>query len=58
MSLKVAKALVKLAKQQPSQADINRSLLSAVDELMREVKRPNEEVRRARRDVRFGRITG
>jgi hypothetical protein len=43
------------AKQQMSQNDINESLIKAIDELTREVKRLDNAVQRARRDSRVSR---
>ena len=43
------------AKQQVSQRDINDSLIRAINELIREVKRIDDSVQRARRDIRVGR---
>jgi hypothetical protein len=58
MSSRGAESYVRLAKQQVGQADINGSLLKAIDELLREVKHLNDEVRKARRDLWFNRRTG
>lgn len=55
MSLSSAENLVRLAKEQISQRDINDSLLKAIAELTREVKRLDDEVHRARRDIQVGR---
>jgi len=55
MSLSSTENLVRLAKEQISQRDINDSLLKAIAELTREVKRLDDEVRRARRDIQVGR---
>lgn len=43
------------AKQQVSQRDINDSLIRAISELIREVKRVDDAVQRARRDIRVSR---
>jgi site-specific DNA-adenine methylase len=43
------------AKQHMSQNDINESLIKAIDELTREVKRLDNAVQRARRDSRVSR---
>lgn len=43
------------AKQQVSQRDINDSLIRAINELIREVRRIDDAVQRARRDIRIGR---
>jgi len=58
MSLHGAESYVRLAKQQVAQADITGNLLKAIDELLREVKHLNDEVRKARRDLWFNRRTG
>ncbi len=42
------------AKQQASQRDVNDSLIRAINELIREVKRIDDSVQRARRDIRVG----
>jgi len=46
--------LLRKAGQQVSQRDINESLIKAIDELVREVKRLKDDVQRARRDIRLG----
>jgi hypothetical protein len=43
------------AKEQLSQRDVNDSLIRAINELIREVKRIDDAVHRARRDIRVGR---
>jgi len=43
------------AKQQVAQRDINESLIRAINELIREVRRIDDAVQRARRDIRVGR---
>jgi len=43
------------AKQQVSQRDINDSLIRAINELIREVKRIDDSVQRTRRDIRVSR---
>ncbi|MEI9803587.1 MAG: hypothetical protein WDN48_02750 [Pseudolabrys sp.] len=55
MPISTAESLIQLAKAQISQRDINDSLIKAMGELTREVKRLEEEVRRARRDVQISR---
>jgi phage host-nuclease inhibitor protein Gam len=55
MSLSTAESFVQKAKQQHSQVDINDSLLKAIGELTREVKRLDDEIRRVRRDVQMSR---
>ncbi len=46
---------VREAKQQVSQRDINESLIRAINELIREVKRIDDTVQRARRDIQVSR---
>ena len=55
MSLQVAENYIRAAREQHSQQDINASLIKAVSELTRQVKRLDDEVRRARRDVQMSR---
>ena len=55
MSISNAENLVRIAREQISQRDINDSLLKAIAELTHEVKRLDDEVRRARRDVQVAR---
>ena len=55
MSISTAENLVRIAREQISQRDINDSLLKAIAELTHEVKRLDDEVRRARRDVQVAR---
>jgi uncharacterized protein YlxW (UPF0749 family) len=55
MSLSTAETYLQNAKQQVSQRDINDSLMKAVAELTREIKRLEDEVRRVRRDVQVSR---
>ncbi len=43
------------AKRQVSQRDINESLIRAIDELTREVKRLEDAVQRTWRDIRVAR---
>jgi len=43
------------AKRQVSQRDINESLVRAIDELTREIKRIEDAVQRARREIRLSR---
>jgi hypothetical protein len=43
------------AKQQLSQHDVNESLIRAIDELTREIKRIDDAVQRVRRDIRVNR---
>jgi hypothetical protein len=51
MSLANAETFIRNAREQISQKDINESLYKAISELTREVKRLDDEIRRARRDV-------
>ena len=55
MSISSAETFIQNAKQQLSQRDINDSLLKAIAELTREVKRLEDEIRRARRDIQVAR---
>jgi hypothetical protein len=55
MSISTAETFVRNAREQISQRDINESLLKAVVELTREVKRMDDEIRRVRRDIQVGR---
>ncbi len=43
------------AKRQVSQRDINESIIRALDELTREIKRIDDAVQRVRRDIRVAR---
>ncbi len=58
MSITNIENIVRIARQQMSQRDINESLLKAVVELVGEVKRLDDEVRRVRRDAQVGRRFG
>ncbi len=55
MSLSLAENFIRNAREQHSQQDINASMLKALGELMREVKRLEDELRRTRRDVQMSR---
>jgi hypothetical protein len=55
MSLSSAETYLRNAKKQISQIDINDSLLKAIAELTREVKRLEDDIRRVRRDVQVSR---
>ena len=55
MSISGAEIFLRNAREQVSQRDINESLLKAIGELTSEVKRLDDEIRRARRDIQFGR---
>ena len=43
------------AKEQVSHADIIKSLMMAMEELIREVKRLDDSIQRTRRDIRMNR---
>jgi uncharacterized protein YlxW (UPF0749 family) len=58
MSITNAENQIRIARQQMSQRDINESLLKITAELITEVKRLEDEVRRVRRDVQVGRRFG
>jgi cell division protein FtsB len=51
MSISITENYLQDAKQQVSQRDINDSLRKAIAELTREVKRLDDDVRRARREL-------
>ena len=55
MSLSLAENFIRNAREQHSQQDINASMLKALGELMREVKRLDDDLRRTRRDVQMSR---
>jgi hypothetical protein len=55
MSTSTVETFVRNAKEQLSQRDINDSILKAIVELIREVKRLDEEIRRVRREVQVSR---
>jgi hypothetical protein len=55
MSLSIVETFLRNAREQHSQQDINSSLLKAVGELTREIKRLDDEIRRVRRDVQMSR---
>jgi len=55
MSMTNAENFIRIARDQVSQRDINESLLKAIIELMREVKRLDDELHRARRDIQVAR---
>jgi hypothetical protein len=58
MSINNAENQIRIARRQMSQRDINESLLKIAAELITEVKRLEDEVRRVRRDVQVGRRFG
>jgi adenylosuccinate lyase len=53
MSLTLAETFLRNAREQHAQKDINASLLKALSELAQEVKRLDDELRRARRDIQM-----
>jgi hypothetical protein len=53
MSISTAETFIQNAKQQISQIDINNSVLRALAELTREVKRLDDDVRRMRREIQI-----
>jgi hypothetical protein len=55
MSLSTTETYLRNAKQQFSQSDINLSLIRAVDELLRQVKDMDNEMRRLKRSVQMAR---
>jgi len=55
MSVSTTEYLIRMAKEQVGQRDINDSLLKALAELTREVKRLDAELRRVRRGVQIAR---
>lgn len=58
MSIANVESLVRIARQQMSQRDINESLIKAIIELSGECKRLDDEVRRVRREAQMGRRFG
>ena len=57
MSIASTETILRNAKNQLSQRDINDSLMKAIAELTKEIKRLDDEVRRARREVQRGRFS-
>lgn len=55
MSISSAEHFLNNAKEQVSQIDINNSLLKAIAELTREIKRLDDELHRTRRDIQISR---
>jgi len=51
MSVKTLENLLKVMREQVSQKDINHSIILAMDEIIREVKRLDIEIRNAKRTV-------
>ncbi len=58
MSLTAIENFLQNARAQVGQRDINESMLRALTEMTREIKRLEDEVRRVQRDVRVGRRFG
>ena len=58
MSISNIENIVRIARQQMSQRDINESLIKALIELTAECKRLDDEVRRVRREAQMGRRFG
>ncbi|MGA7790590.1 MAG: hypothetical protein WCA56_20780 [Xanthobacteraceae bacterium] len=46
-----AESILRKAREQTSQYDVVKSLIQAIDELAREVRRIDNDIRRVRRDV-------
>ena len=55
MSVTIAENYIRDAREQHSQQDINASLIKAMSELTRQMKRLDDEIRRARRDAQISR---
>jgi hypothetical protein len=55
MSISSTENILRLAKEQVAQRDINDSVLKTLHEMVRELKRLDNEVRRARRGVQVNR---
>jgi len=58
MSASSVESLLRQAKQQVSQRDINETMLKAVAEMTKEIKRLDDEIRRARREAQMARRFG
>jgi phage host-nuclease inhibitor protein Gam len=58
MSLASTETLLRNAKHQLSQSDINQSLIRAIGELMREIKDMENEMHRLKRSVQMSRRFG
>jgi hypothetical protein len=58
MSIANVENILRIARQQMSQRDINESLIKAILELTGECKRLDDEVRRVRRESQMGRRFG
>lgn len=55
MSISLAETLLRNARDQHAQQDINASLLKALSELTGEIRRLDDEIRRVKREVQVGR---
>jgi len=55
MSISSTENILRIAKEQVAQRDINDSVLKTLHELIREVKRLDNEVRRVRRGIQVNR---
>ena len=51
MSVTTLENLLKVMREQLSQKDINRTIILALDEIIREVKRLDVEIRKAKRTI-------
>lgn len=58
MPVSSVESLLRQAKQQVSQRDINETMLKAVFEMTKEIKRLDDEIRRARREAQMARRFG
>ncbi|WP_156380888.1 hypothetical protein [Pseudolabrys sp. Root1462] len=58
MSFTAIENFLQNARAQIGQRDINESMLRALTEMTREIKRLEDELRRVQRDVRVGRRFG
>jgi hypothetical protein len=55
MSISSSENILRIAKEQVAQRDINDSVLKTLHEMIRELKRLDNEVRRVRRGVQVNR---
>jgi len=55
MPISVVESIVRKAREQITQRDINDSLLNAIAELTREIKRLDSDLHRVRREVQMSR---
>jgi hypothetical protein len=53
MSVKTLENLLEVMREQPSQKDINHSIILAMDEIIHEVKRLDIEIRNAKRTINW-----